>query len=211
MRQAARHMIPHRSFIATAFAFTACLATAQKPIELLEGDILFQHIGGEQGHALQLATGSEWTHVGIAMLERGNWVVIEAVGPVKRTPLAEWIEQGGGAYVVKRYMQNGRPLAGADVERLRVAIKPFLGVGYDLEFRWSDELIYCSELVWKVFERGLGVRLCDPTPMRSYHLADPVVQRAMKDRYGSAPPLDEPMLAPSSLFACPSLTLVGER
>lgn len=211
MIQATRQMIAHRTSIITAFAFTAGIATAQAPVELHEGDLLFQHIGGEQGHALQLATGSAWTHVGITMLERGKWVVVEAVGPVKRTPLAEWIEQGDGAYMVKRYLKDGRPLGAMDIERLRGAIKPFLGAGYDLEFRWSDELIYCSELVWKVFERALGIRLCDPMPMRSYHLGDPVVQRVMLDRYGSAPPLDEPMVAPSTLLACPLLTRVGEQ
>src|SRR5437867_163185 len=26
---------------------------------------------------------------------------------------------------------------------------------YDLTFEWSDDKIYCSELVWKVYERAL--------------------------------------------------------
>jgi len=207
---------PSAMKVVRALFFIACASAsmqlfAQKPIALHEGDLLFQHIGGEQGAALRLATGSAWTHVGMAMLERGKWVVVEAVGPVKRTPLQEWIEQGDGEYVVKRYLKQGAPLNAEDIERLRSSLKPFMGLGYDFEFRWSDDLIYCSELVWKVYEQALGVRLCEPKPMHAYDLSDPLVQRTMRDRYGATPPLDEPMVAPSTLIACPLLTLVGER
>ena len=38
-----------------------------------------------------------------------------------------------------------------------------------------------------------------------------LVQRTMQERYGSAPPLDEPMVAPSTLFECGLLEMVEER
>ncbi len=42
---------------------------------LREGDLVFQHTGGEQGRAVQLATGSPWTHVGILFKSAGKWMV----------------------------------------------------------------------------------------------------------------------------------------
>lgn len=175
---------------------------------LRDGDLIFQHIGGVQGEALQLATQSPWTHVGIAFKEHGAWMVLEAVGPVKRTPLAEWVEQGDGAYAIRRLKE--KPLTPADIERLRNAAEPYIGLPYDLRFLWSNNEIYCSELVWKIYNEGLGIALCTPKPMRDYNLGSKQVRAVMHERYGSAPPLDEPMVAPSTLLHCPMLVPVGE-
>lgn len=206
-------MIPRRtlSFLLGTTLSAIALPQDQPTQALKDGDLLFQHIGGEQGHAIELATNSHWTHVGIAMQEEGKWFVVEAVGPVKWTSLPEWIEQGKGHYAVKRLVRNEGSFTASEVERIRRAAERYAGAAYDFEFRWSDDQIYCSELVWKVYEGALGVRLCEPKPMRAFQLSDPVVRRMILERYGDAPPLDEPMLAPSTLFECPMLRLVGEQ
>ncbi|MCB0770254.1 MAG: peptidoglycan peptidase [Flavobacteriales bacterium] len=176
---------------------------------LHEGDILFQSTGGAQAEAIRLASGSEWTHVGILFKDQGAWMVYEAVGPVTATPLKEWAERGrDGHFEVKRL--KGMTMDTQAILQLRRATEAFLGSPYDTGFRWSDERIYCSELVWKAYERGLGVELCKPEPMRAHELSDPLVQRTMKERYGNAPPLDELMIAPGALFDCPLLVAVAQ-
>lgn len=184
---------------------------AAPPTGLQDGDILFQTIGGGQSDAIAQATGCKWTHVGAAFKEGNEWMVYEAVGPVKRTPLAAWIEQGDGHYVVKRWKQGERELDAASIAKLKAASGPYMGLPYDWQFLWSDDKIYCSELVWKMYAEGLGVRLCEPMPLKDYQLNSALVQRTMKERYGSAPPLDEPMVAPATLFNCTLLTTVAER
>lgn len=175
---------------------------------LREGDILFQATGGRQGDAIALATHSRWTHVGMAFRENGRWMVVEAVGPVKITPLQEWIDHGDGEYAVKRLARDTPDLDPAERKRLMEATRRFMGLPYDLAFEWSDERIYCSELVWKVYAEALGIRLCEPRPLRDHDLDSKLVQALMKERYGAAPPLDEPMVAPSALFDCPLLLTV---
>jgi hypothetical protein len=175
---------------------------------LREGDILFQATGGRQGDAIALATHSRWTHVGMAFRESGRWMVVEAVGPVKTTPLQEWIDHGDGEYAVKRLARDTPDLDPAERKRLMEATRRFLGLPYDLAFEWSDERIYCSELVWKVYAEALGIRLCEPRPLRDHDLESKLVRTLMKERYGAAPPLDEPMVAPSTLFDCPLLLTV---
>lgn len=205
---------PGRLLLCAALLLQASLATvAQTRVakDLRDGDLLFQHMGGEQGMALQLATGSPWTHVGIAFRDDGQWQVLEAVGPVKWTPLAEWLEQGNGEFAVMRLAEADRLLNEAALARLREAAEPFVGIGYDWKFGWDDELIYCSELIWKLYERALGIRLCEPKPMRAFDLSDPLVRQVMHDRYGAAPPLDEPMVAPATLMDCPLLRHVAHR
>ena len=159
---------------------------------LREGDILFQATGGRQGDAIALATHSRWTHVGMAFRENDRWMVVEAVGPVKITPLQEWIDHGDGEYAVKRLARDTPDLDPAERKRLMEATRRFMGLPYDLAFEWSDERIYCSE----------------PRPLRDHDLDSKLVQALMKERYGAAPPLDEPMVAPSALFDCPLLLTV---
>ncbi|MBK8227197.1 MAG: hypothetical protein IPK70_08470 [Flavobacteriales bacterium] len=197
--------------VLAALTVTQLHAQPELSKRLRDGDLLFQHIGGEQGLALQLATKSRWTHVGIAFKRQGRWEVLEAVGPVKFTPLAEWVEQGNEEYVLLRLADADRLLDEESIQRLLDAAKPLMGIGYDWKFQWGDELMYCSELVWKLYERALGIRLCEAKPMREYHLSDSLVLRVMHDRYGNAPPLDEPMVAPSTLIDCPLLVRVGQR
>lgn len=179
---------------------------------LHEGDIVFQQTGGEQGRAVQLATGSPWTHVGILFIENGQWIVYEAVGPVLSTPLNEWTAHGeDGHWVAKRWVGSEK----IDAAQLRVQLhkagQRFQGLPYDLQFGWSDERIYCSELVWKMYAEGPGVELCKPKPMRDHALGSPMVQEVMRKRYGSTPPLDELMIAPGALFDCPELRTVMEH
>ncbi len=196
--------------LGAAVAVPAVHSKKSAPATLIhEGDLLFQHIGGAQGEALRLATRSPWTHVGIAFQEDDAWMVLEAVGPVKRTPLKEWIEQGAGRYVAKRL--RGERLSTEALAKLRAAAKPHMGKAYDWKFLWNDDQIYCSELVWKLYAEGLGIRLCEPKPLKEYDLGSALVQRTMQERYGSAPPLDEPMVAPSTLFECGLLEVVEER
>lgn len=176
---------------------------------LRDGDIVFQQTGGEQGRAVQLATGSPWTHVGVIFREKDRWMVYEAVGPVSSTPLDEWAAHGAdGLWVAKRWVDAEKQPPNSLRSALKKAGARFNGLPYDLEFRWGDQRIYCSELVWKMYAEGPGVHLCEPKPMREHALGSAAVQQVMKERYGSTPPLDEPMIAPGALFDCPLLRRV---
>lgn len=53
-------------------------------------------------------------------------------------------------YVVKRLRDANARLDPDAIRRLRTEGERYLGKPYDLLFRWSDNRIYCSELVWKM-------------------------------------------------------------
>ena len=58
---------------------------------LKQGDIIFQTSLSSQSQAIQLATNSPYSHMGILFQESGKWFVFEAIQPVKMTPLDTWI------------------------------------------------------------------------------------------------------------------------
>ncbi len=176
---------------------------------LRDGDIIFQTSRSAQSAAIQRATHSPYSHVGMVFMRDGQPYVFEAIATVQYTPLAKWTARGaGGRYVVKRLKQPLTPAQGA---KLRSAAGEFAGKTYDLFFEWSDQRIYRSELVWKVYERALGVKIGELQKLREFDLTDPAVRAKMRERYGSQVPLDEPVISPGAQFDSPLLKTVETR
>ena len=72
-------------------------------VGLENGDIIFQTSTSSQSKAIQAATNSKYSHVGIVYIEDNQYFVYEASSTVKLTPINEWINNGlEGEYVVKR-------------------------------------------------------------------------------------------------------------
>ena len=73
------------------------------------GDIIFQISRSSQSKAIQLATHSDYSHTGMLVIRNKKPYVFEAVGPVKYTPLKQWIAHGEkGKYVVLNNSKNWR-------------------------------------------------------------------------------------------------------
>jgi len=173
-----------------------------------EGDIIFQTSLSRQSTAIQKATHSPYSHVGIVLFRHNQPYVFEAVQPVKFTPLRRWMARGrNGHYVVKRTRQ---PLPASAHGAFHRLAKRYAGKNYDLTFEWSDKRLYCSELVWKMY-RAAGIELAPLARLGSFDLKDPAVKRILKQRYGSKMPLDEPVIAPSALFDSPLLETVADE
>ena len=51
-----------------------------------------------------------------------------------------------------------------------VQYRKYLGQPYDLEFRFDNGKMYCSELVWLVY-KDQGIELCDPRKVSSFVMA----------------------------------------
>lgn len=192
-----------------------CLATLTvcqheaRPSELRDGDIIFQTSRSRQSQAIQLATHSRWSHMGLVHLSGGKPFVYEAVGPVKLTPLDAWIRRGEGShYQVKRLKDAGAQLSPRNLKRMQSEAMKFRGRPYDLTFEWSDTRLYCSELVWKIYQRGLGIELARPARLGDADLSAPEVRSLMRQRYGSRLPLEEPVVSPQQIFDSPLLTTV---
>jgi uncharacterized protein YycO len=177
-----------------------------------DGDIIFHTSRSSQSSAIQRATGSRYGHMGIIFIRKGIPVVYEAVQTVRYTPLRRWTARGdGGHFVVKRLRDADRILTAGAIKKLMSVAATFEGKPYDLTFEWSDERIYCSELVWKIYERALGVKIGALQQLRDFNLDDPTVRRKMKERYGNAIPMNETVIAPSVMFDASNLAVVLQQ
>ncbi len=173
---------------------------------LMEGDILFQISTSGQGKAIQLATHSQYSHCGILFKEKNKWMVFEGVQPVKSTPLAKWIDRGeNNHYVIKRYKKAMELLTPEVKSNMKTEAKKFIGKNYDLTFEWSDDRIYCSELVYKIYNRGAGISIGTLQELQDFDLSHPIVLQKLKERYGNKIPLHETVISPGAIFNDTSL------
>ncbi|RZL12730.1 MAG: YiiX family permuted papain-like enzyme [Hymenobacter sp.] len=194
----------------TTHQATAAVATLTATLH--EGDLIFHTSQSAQSQAIQLATHSPYSHCGLLYQANGEWQVFEAVQPVKLTPLSGWVARGQGQhFVVKRLRDAATALTPAALGRLRAAGQPLLGKDYDLAFNWSDRQVYCSELIWKVYDRGLHRQLGQLQQLRDFDLTSPAVQAKLRERYGNRLPLSEPVISPASIFNSPELVTVVRR
>lgn len=172
---------------------------------LHSGDIVFQTSLSRQSKAVQQATHSKYSHCGIVYFDGNDAFVIEAVQPVKKTSLEDWIARGqDGHFDVKRLKDAAR-LTPQVLSRMRAIGESFMGKSYDLTFEWSDDKMYCSELVWKMYERGAGITLSSLERLNDFDLTSPEVKQIMSERYGDKIPLSEYVVSPAALFASEQL------
>jgi uncharacterized protein YycO len=165
-----------------------------------DGDIIFQTSQSDQCEAVRIATHSKFSHCGIIYIENGIQYVYEAVQPVKMTLLADWITHGeGNKYVIKRLKNAKTVLSSSIIKKMKEAGQKFNNKDYDLYFEWTDDKIYCSELVWKIYKNGAGIELCQLESLKSFNLDDPKVKVILKERYGNNIPLNEQVVAPSQI------------
>lgn len=170
------------------------------------GDIIFQTSKSAQSKVIQKATHSPYSHMGMIVNRNGQSWVLEAIQPVKYTPLQQWVDRGVNKhYVVKRYQTA---LTAIQQTKLVKNAEGYLNKPYDIYFEWGDDAIYCSEIVWKAYKNALGIELAPLDQLKSFDLTDPSVKALMKQRYGKSIPLQEKVIAPSALFNSKKLVLI---
>ena len=172
-----------------------------QPYDIQNGDIVFQGGNGTQAKAVKAATRSPWSHVGIVYFNQGKPWVIEAVQPVKKTPLAHFIARNPRAFYAMRLKDAHQHINAETTLKAQEYSKQLIGKNYDSYFQWSDDRVYCSELVWKIYKNAIGIELCKPRILSSYDLHHPTVQTLIKKRYGSMSklPMNELAVAPSDI------------
>jgi hypothetical protein len=177
--------------------------------QLKEGDIVFQTSLSSQSKAIQLATHSRYSHCGILYKNGNDFYVLEAIEPVTNTPLQEWINSGANHHFVVKRLQQDSLLTATAIAQMKSLGQQWLGKHYDLAFEWSDQKMYCSELVWKMYAEVLQLELSKKQALREFDFSHPIVQQKMKERYGSKIPFDEPVISPAALFESDFLRTVS--
>lgn len=199
-------------FFSLLFIFSFTLPSKQdkqQGFKFQEGDIVLQTSESKQCEAVRMATNSKFSHCGIVFYKENKLYVLEAVQPVKMTPIKSWIQQGkGGKYLVRRLKDNSILKKESIRNKMMAYGEKQLNKNYDLYFEWSDDKMYCSELVWKIYKEGTGLEITSLRKLKSFKLDNPVVKSILEERYGKKIPYEEKVVAPSQLAESEKLNTV---
>jgi len=183
----------------------------QTSAPLENGDIIFIVNPSGQGKAIQLATKSKYTHVGIVFIENNKPYVYHAVEPVTKSTLKEFVNMSAdGTYAVKR-LKDKTPLTASAIKQMKDEATQKLGIHYDQGFNWGDDEFYCSEYVWKLYNHAIKLNIGELKPLKSFDLSHPKVKEILKQRYGNDIPYNENMISPGDMFESKFLDLVTQK
>lgn len=199
------HVWLHALWICLLALFFGCATPPpdHSAYEPQEGDVLFQSLPESPlVQAIEGATHSPYSHCGLVTRVGERWVVLEAIGPVRYTPLEAWIGQGRDArFDAYRLDPRWAPRIPAMIS----VAERYLGRPYDIHYEFGDEAIYCSELVYKAAQEGLGESL--GTVQRLGELDWQDHRQVILEIEGTVPE-DRLMITPRALAEAPALRCV---
>ena len=157
-----------------------------------EGDVIFQTSQSKQSPLIAWATLSNKTHCGIIIEKNSQLYVLETLGTIKLTPLQTFIDRGlGKKYWIKRGINK------------KIDYKKYLGIPYDLSFKFSNGKYYCSELVYTIYLEQFGVKLCTPKQIKTYNILG--IKKHAARRHMN---LEQYVVSPNDLFKSKQLTSI---
>lgn len=113
--------------------------------------------------------------------------------------------------MIKRLKNTDQILTAETLRRLKQEGEKFKGKDYDLAFEWSDDKIYCSELIWKIYQRATGIEIGKLQKLGDFDLTNDTVRQKMKERYGDFISTDEIVISPAAIFESDLLIKVKEN
>ena len=131
---------------------------AQVSTQLKEGDLLFTAIDLFVCRQVAKETGSWSSHVGFALKENDQWVVVESKVPfVCKTPLRKFLQRTRKSQVMVRRLK--RTLTTEQVNTLKQLTESHIGTLYHSGFKLNSERQFCSKLVYSVYKEAIGIQL----------------------------------------------------
>ena len=167
-------------------------ARTEMPTDVKEGDVIFQTSKSRQSPLIQWGTQSKISHCGVIVMKGGEPYVLETLKTLQLTPLKSFIVRGqGGKYWLKR----------SDKKNIKIKYTHYLGKPYDKAFKMDNNIYYCSELVYDIYKKQLGIELCKPKKASDYLILGinhyPALEKEMKNRDIK---MEQEVVAPVAVF-----------
>jgi hypothetical protein len=168
--------------------------------DIQEGDVVFIESQSSQSPYIKVGTMSKWTHCGVVVDTPNGLKVLEASKTVRLTSFESFIGVAkNDNWCLKRPEHKlSKP----------ISYKKYLDQPYDLEFKFDNGKMYCSELVWLVY-KDQGIELCRPRKVGSFLLTRiPRVRRLMERRHIT---MNQYAVAPVDLYKAISFSFLPVR
>jgi hypothetical protein len=128
------------------------------------------------------------------------------------TLIDNWIKRGYKEHYVLKRLKGSDSLLTPDIKlKMKQIGESFIGKNYDIYFEWSDNKIYCSELVWKIFKKAANIEIGKLQTLKDFDLTNKRVKQKLNERYSDKIPMNEIVISPVSMFDSDKLMTVYEE
>ena len=117
----------------------------------------------------------------------------------------------GWSFVVKRLKEAKKILNSNIIKQIHRDAGNYIGKNYDIYFEWSDDRIYCSELVWKIFKNTLGIEIGKLQQGSDFDFTHPKVKSKLHERFPAGFPSNEKVISPEQMFRSNLLVTIYEN
>lgn len=178
-------------------------AAGAESLKFRDGDIIFQEGDGERSKHIAAVTESSVTHCGLIIIDKNRVMVLEADDKVVKTPIEEFIACGKDKKFALARIED---LPEDKASKIIKEGMKYLDQPYDNKYQWDDEYLYCSELVYKAYQKGAGIELCPFVKLGDlkYRGHEEYMGKIM----GGAPSLDLKMITPAGIFKSEKLNMI---
>lgn len=185
-------------FLVVTVVFYGC---SDKKTALEIGDIIFQTSQTNEGKFIETLTESTYSHIGVLVKKDKKWYVFEAEQKIQYTPIEEWVKRGLEThYIVKRLEDRKKYFTDTKEQEFIELCDDLLSKNVDKKYLWSDGEFYAAELVWKLYEKVLGIKAGKVKKISDYAIEDTKIKNEIKKRYQGGVPLNEDMVMPIDIF-----------
>lgn len=181
---------------------------------VFEGDIVMQNSSDPEFVEFGKICGSKYNHCGIIFIRPRDhmYMVAEVKDSVHLTPLTEWTARGVDHHVALLRLKNSSQILNEKkTERLRKSGHLFRGKKYDDALSWSDDAIYSTELVWKMYHSALNIDICTLGKISDVKMAGTKAEEAAKKRYGQPLPAGSQFLSPDAIYKSLDMQVIYEH
>jgi hypothetical protein len=169
--------------------------------DVFEGDIVMQISEDPRHVAFGKVCGSKYNHAGIIFIRPKDrmYMVLEVNDSIIALPLKEWAARGQGKHIVLMRLKNSNEiLTDKKTMALKKGAKGFRSKKEDALYSWDDDAFYSTELAWKVYQKSIGIEICEAGKLGDI-------------KYGGPARAEEKFISPDAIYKSPKLMIVYER
>jgi len=168
---------------------------------LQTGDLIFQ-TSTAANSAINIISTTPYTNMGLVLRKNDSLWVLEATKPnVRLSLLDNWVQQGKDQHFVAKRLKNADEVLDSlsKINMWKIAQR-YVSKDYDPYLEWTNDRLYCSELVWKVYKQTLGVEIDTLQPFKNFDYKRTEVKNLVQELYGENLPMNEVVVSPSNIF-----------
>lgn len=117
--------------------------------------------------------------MGIIKSSPSGFVVVEATGVVKETPLRDWVDRG---LLNRVAVYRDEALTNEQSQIILSSAEKYYGRSYDIFFSFNNQAIYCSELPYLAFGEA-GIRIGRVQKVSDLNFDNALVKKIIEQRW----------------------------